>query len=980
MKPFYLKPLLAGVLLLLFIALQAQKNEETAHPTLVVKAVSMKQIPSLASQLADGTFIPATNQPGEVNPKRRDGNLAVPGKGLPNGPDPLWHPELKNPKPKGKEPILTFEAAAGNATPTDPTGAVGPDHFVNSWNSSFRIWDKSGNSLTPAASLATIFPGETAGDPIVMYDQIADRFIITEFTFQNGFLVAISQGSDPVNSGWYTWFFPTNSFPDYPKYSLWSDGYYITANKNSSTAGFSEVVFALERDAMLNGDPDAQMIGFPLPGITTSGFYSPLGFNVVGTEMPPAGNAPIVYMQDDVWSGVSSDHLKIWNINVDWETPGNSTISTAQEISVTPFDGLFDGGNFSNLPQPSGPDIDALQATIMYMANYRRFTDHNSVVLNFVVDLDGGDDHAGIRWYELRQDNDGDPWSIYQESTYSQPDGHSAFSGNMCIDAQGNIALAYTVVSNSQYPSLRYTGRLASDPLNQMIFAEESIAEGTSSDPSFRYGDYSQMTIDPEDDLTFWSIGEYFLGGPRRNHVGVFKLAPNLANDVGIVSIDEPVSGVLSANETITVTVRNYGFDDQANIPVTYQINDGDVITETFAGPVPANTTAQFSFATTADLSVPGAVYQIHTATALSTDENPDNDTLSAYVTHLFANDVGISSVVSPVSGTYLSDNESVTVTLVNSGVLDQTGFPVTFVLDNNTPVTEQFTGTLAGGSSMDFTFSNTADLSTIGDHLLEVYTGLNEDQNNANDTLSATIVNSLCQPQSDCSSGVTIYAVLLNGTLNTSGCDPNGYGDYTDLNLWAIEGWNDITIATLHGDVHVKMWVDMNDNFLFDTDEVIIEDYVIAPGQGSGNFSETISYLLPAGIAGEHMMRLKVNYLNPVPSDPCAQTVFGETEDYFINIGNATGLEEPTADNTKLELRTLTNNHFEAHISGLRNKQPVYVTVVNTQGKTLIYKKLQPDNGNASLGFNMSYAPKGVYLLKMGQHGNSKITRFVVQ
>jgi len=503
------------------ISLFAQKSEQIQKATLIQSADFMIEVPSIASQIASGQFIAGEEINKEVNPKKSGANKAVPGKGLPQGNDPLWQKQVQTNRIKGKEPILTFEAASANVTPTDPTGAVGPNHFINAWNSSFRIWDKEGNSLTPPAALGTILNGNM-GDPIVFYDQFADRFVITQF-YSNGFGMAVCQGSDPVNDGWYAYNFSTGStFPDYPKFSLWSDGYYITANKNSGSAGWSEVVYAAERDKMLTGDPSAVMLGFPLPGITTSGFYSPLGFNANGTTAPPAGDAPIVYMQDDSWSGVSTDHLKIWNINVNWASPGSSTISTAQTINTAPFDGLFDGGSFSNLPQPSGPDIDALQATIMYMAQYRRFTNYNTVVFNFVVDLDGGDDYAGIRWYELRQSNDGDPWEIYQEGTYSQPDGHSAFSGAICMDMNGNIGLAYTIVSNTMYPSLRFTGRFASDPLGTMTIEEESFANGTQSNPSYRYGDYSQMTVDPADEKTFWAIGEYFNGG-RKNQVGVFK-------------------------------------------------------------------------------------------------------------------------------------------------------------------------------------------------------------------------------------------------------------------------------------------------------------------------------------------------------------------------------------------------------------------------------------------------------------------------
>lgn len=501
----------------------SQNGAEAQKATLVLESQPMIEVPSIASQIENGTFKPAEDKPFEVNPKKWGKNIAVPGKGFPKGNDPLWDQQASATKTPGKAPSLVFEAASASATPTDPTGAVGPNHFINAWNTSFRIWDKAGNALVPAAALGTVLNGNL-GDPIVMYDRYADRFFISEF-YSNGFSVAVTQGPDPVNDGWYVYNWSTSSFPDYPKYSIWSDGYYITANKDQGSPGTSEVVFAIERDEMLAGNSSAQMIGFPLTDIVISGFYSPLGFNCNGPTLPPAGNAPIVYMQDDVWSGVSSDHLKIWNINVNWSSPGSSTISSPQEISVTAFDGLFDGGSFSNLPQPSGGDIDALQATIMYMAQYRRFGGYNSVVFNFVVDLDGNDDYAGIRWYELRQTNDGDPWSIYQEGTYSQPDGHSAFSGNMCMDASGNIALAYTSVSSSLYPALRYTGRFASDPLGVMTMTEEVIANGTTSDPATRYGDYSQMTIDPSDDVTFWSIGEVFFSG-RKNYVGVFQFAP----------------------------------------------------------------------------------------------------------------------------------------------------------------------------------------------------------------------------------------------------------------------------------------------------------------------------------------------------------------------------------------------------------------------------------------------------------------------
>jgi len=972
-----------SILILIFsITGFSQNAKQEQKATLIRQADFMVEVPSIAYQMANGTFKPAVDEKKEYNPKRRDANKAVPGKGFPKGDDPLWKKQSKSGKIKGKEPILTFQAASSGSTPTDPTGAVGPNHFVNAWNSSFRIWDKDGNPLTPAASLGTIFPGETAGDPIVMYDPFADRFVVTEFTFMNGFLVAVSQGPDPVNSGWYTYYFSTNSFPDYPKFSLWSDGYYITSNKNSWSAGSSEVVYAIERDKMLNGDTDAEMIGFPLPTISTNGFYSPLGFNVTGSEMPPPGNAPIVYMQDDSWSGVSTDHLKIWKINVDWDTPSNSTISNPEILNTQPFDGLFDGGSFSNLPQPSGPDLDALQATIMYMAQYRRFPDHNSVVFNFVVDLDGSDNLAGIRWYELRQDNDGDDWQIYQEGTYSQPDGHSAFSGNMCMDGQGNIALAYTTVSNSQFPSLRYTGRYAADPLNVMTIAEESYAEGTTSDPSTRYGDYSQMTIDPVDDITFWSIGEYFTGGPRKNQVGVFQIAADLASDVGITSIDTPQNGILGDSEPITVTIRNFGIDTQSNIPVYFQIDDGIVVSETYTGSITSNTNAQFTFTATGDFSETGATYHVIAGTNLNSDQNLSNDTISVMITHLYADDIGVTEISSPVSGPYLSSEEAVSATIENFGVNAQSDFNVSYILDNNPIVTEQVDGPLDAGATMFYTFAQTADLSVIGNHTLVVTTALPSDPNNENDFTLDTIANTLCQPELLCTQGVGFYEFHLGDINNVSGCDPNGYGNYTNLSTELEQGSvNNLTVTTEYGSVFVKVWIDFNDNFLFETDEIVVNDYEIAPGQNGGNYTEIMPLTIPANAAlGEHLMRAKTNYNEGVPSDPCEATIFGETEDYTVSIVLGTGIGMQSNESNKLILAQSVENHFTAIYHANNLKETLILTIHNMQGQTVIRNRVENVNGSYTFDFDMSFAQPGIYLLRLGSDDFGKVKRFIVK
>ena len=149
--------------------------------------------------------------------------------------------------------------------------------------------------------------------------------------------MAVSQGPDPINDGWYVYSWGTGS--DYQKLSIWTDAYYVTDNPPA--------LHALERDAMLAGDQSAQFVAFSLPGINGTGFRSPQAFNVTDDNLPAAGSAPIVFMADDGWAGVSSDHLKIWTADVDWDTPSNSSISSSpQEISTTPFISIFDGGGW----------------------------------------------------------------------------------------------------------------------------------------------------------------------------------------------------------------------------------------------------------------------------------------------------------------------------------------------------------------------------------------------------------------------------------------------------------------------------------------------------------------------------------------------------------------------------------------------------------------------------------------------------------
>lgn len=982
--------------LLFSLQLVAQKRE-TAGPAYIDSAMAVSVSPiSTRKMKAPSTEFKI------VNPRNRGINKVVPGKGLPKTQDAALQSKMGD--IPSKTPIFTFDAAVSRSTPTDPTGAAGPNHYVNGWNSAFSIFDKTGNQIVAPASLSSIggvFTNENLGDPIIVYDEFADRFLITQFSdTPESFLVAVSQTSDPVNGGWNTYRFPTNgALPDYPKISVWSDGYYVTTNKNSNTASTSQVVYVFERDKMLVGE-SAKVVSFPLPGVRTNGFYSPAGFHAMGGQLPPRGNAPIIFMQDDAWAGVSEDHLKFWNINIDWNTPNNSTIAESQELGtgngVSPFIATFDGGAFSNLSQPNdAPDVDVLQATMMYMTQYRRFPTYNAAVLNFVVDVDAtAAEHAGIRWYELRQPSNGGLWSVYQEGTYA-PDKSDRFSGSIGMDANGNIGLGFTVLDDSPerpiFPSIRYTGRYSSDPKGIMTVKEEVIVEGLSPDPSSRYGDYAHLTVDPADDLTFWHNGEYFDNPDRKNRVGVFKLAPDFTNDVGIVALVNPKNATLTSSETVTVTIRNFGVASQSNIPVSYSVDGGAVVTETYTGTIPGTSSVNFTFATQANLGTIGQTYEFTISTNLGVDENESNDSFTTTVKNLFAKDVGVTSIDAPKTGLNLTSSEEVTITIENFGGQAQSNIPVAYRLENNREISEVFPGTIPVGENAVYTFSQTANLSSSGRYIIFAETNLEGDQQISNDAKRKSVANLNCIPVgSDCSSfGDGISFFQLGSILNERIPCTNGYADYigfsTDLDR--SKGTYTVTVKTLFDnpqDEKFSMWIDLNDNGAFDDTEILITSQILPAANTPFSFDFTLPKDAPLG---QHLLRIRAGdtSFGGELNNPCSVMDFGSTHDYTVRIVDSTlDLDDFLLNEANLEIveqnpeakdgiyRVFLETQFD---------QPLRITVHNLLGQKMLENQVNKVTGQGYLyDFDMSYAASGAYLLRIGTRDVGIVKRFLVK
>ncbi len=469
---------------------------------------------------------------------------------------PLHQKINPNAKPSGLDPALQTRysnsgvaRAVGQSydgmgyssvNPPDPTMDVSANHVIQMINGSsgayFKIWDKTDGSVLMDQTYFDNFLGLPGGkgDPIVLYDQIADRWLMSEFANTGNKLhIAISVTDDPLGS-WHTYIFTTPDFPDYPKFAVWPDAYYVTTNEDDPA------VYALDRTKMLDGDATATSQRFTMPQVPTIGFQTATPVDLDGLLNPPVGTPGyIMRMVDDGWGvNINEDYLEIWEFDVDWDTPANSTLTGPDTLHTLPFDTDLCGyQSFSCIEQPNtNTNLDPLREVLMNRIHYRNFGSHASIVCTHVTDVDDTD-HAGVRWYELRDTMN---WSIYQQGTYS-PDTDSRWMASIAINEDGAIGLAYNVASENTFPSLRYTGRRTCDPLDIMSEMETSIIEGSSHNGSNRYGDYAQMSADPTTG-DFWFTGEYNASTQWSTRIASFNLTscfPTVAFTSNSTTTDE---------------------------------------------------------------------------------------------------------------------------------------------------------------------------------------------------------------------------------------------------------------------------------------------------------------------------------------------------------------------------------------------------------------------------------------------------------
>lgn len=396
--------------------------------------------------------------------------------------------------------------------PPDTVGAVGATQYVQWVNTYFAVFDKSTGAIaagfpkpgnTPWAGFGGGCQTNNDGDPIVQYDKLANRWILTQFSVSTlPYLqcVAVSTTSDATGSYYrYAFSYGNTQFNDYPKLGVWPDGYYISYNifNNAQTFAGSKVC-AFDRAKMLAGDPTATQQCFQL----STSYGGLLPSDLDGVTAPPAGS-PNFFMN------FGSNSLNLWKFHADFANPASATFTGPTNIPVAAFNAACSGGG-TCIPQPGTSNkLDSLADRLMYRLAYRNRGGVESLLVNQSVTV--GTKRTGItsvRWYEVRTPN-GTP-TVFQQGTLGTADGIHRWMGSIAMDKLGDIALGYSASSSSVAPSIRYTGRLATDALGTM--QTENILQvggGSQTGNLHRWGDYSAMTVDPVDDCTFWYTTEY---------------------------------------------------------------------------------------------------------------------------------------------------------------------------------------------------------------------------------------------------------------------------------------------------------------------------------------------------------------------------------------------------------------------------------------------------------------------------------------
>jgi PKD repeat protein len=816
-----------------FVAAQDQPQSPSIIKTGVYYGLSapLRDLPVLTD--AEFQHMVQRGEQRMLNRKLKERHYPYSGTALPNGPDPVWQQEMGKIL-STKTPTVNFSGQASPYYPPDACGSVGPTYFMQTINTVYTIYNKATGAIAAGpTNLNLLFSGVTGseyndGDPVCLYDEQANRWVVAEFSISGSndyMLVAVSATSDPTGT-WHKYSFDVADMPDYPKFGIWQDGYYMGTNNTSGND-----IYVFQRSQMLNG-LTAQMVGFDNPWrpTTIDGFMCVPPVDNDGAFAPAGSPGLFITINDDAIAG-GTDQLWVYELAVNWTTPSSSTFTRSQQINVPAFDSNF-GTDWDNIKQlGTTRELDAIPMVIMNAPQYRNFGTYQTLVCCHTVDVDNTD-HAGVRWYELRRSSGS--WTLRQSGTYA-PDGNSRWMGSLALNANGQLGLGYSVSSSTMYPGIRYCGQSAtaySAGNGVLDISEEVIQNGSSSQTAYnRWGDYSCISVDPSNNNTFWFTTEY--GGSRQTKIAAFEFAA------------PPLTAAFSGSPVNVCTGGQVTYTDQSlGSPTSWNW--------TFPGGTPAASSVQNPVVT---YSTPG----VYDAT-LIVGNGVTTDTLikTTYIT--------VADITANFTGSPTTINVGNTVTFTDNTNCNPTSWNWSF--PGGTPATST--------SQNPVVTYNTVGVYSV---TLVATNASGSDTETKTNYITVSVV-----PISYCTSMGTTYTnewiarVAFNTFINPSGAA--GYSDFTGMNVSMTPGGS-VSVTLTPGFAgatyreYFRVWIDYNK----DGDFLDANETVFAPAGSKVAVSGT--FTVPAGLTGSTRMRVSMKY-GAAPSS-CETFAYGEVEDYTV-------------------------------------------------------------------------------------------------
>ncbi len=648
--------------------------------------------------------------------------------------------------------------------PPDSMADVGTNQIVVCVNGRIRTFNKQGAAdgaldTTTDNFFASVLGGSSTSDPRVRFDRLSGHWFITMITVNtpNFVLIAVSSGPTITSTSSFTFYSfqadPKN-FGDYDTLGVDANALYIGVNVFTTASFVNTTGFVVNKANLLKGTLTITTFGSLISGRGPSkhGPFTPQGVN----NDDPAATQGYFIGVDAATFGT----LVVRRIS----NPGGTPSISANILVTVPATGNPLGG-VPALGGSQGLDDldDRLFATQMHQGNL--WTAHNMEVdATGAANSSGGRD--GSRWYELTNMT-GTP-TLVQSGTLFDPaasNPRSFWIPSCAMSGQGHMALGCSVAGNNEYAEIATAGRFATDPAGTLQSPTTAVTSSStynigSQNNRYRWGDFSVTTVDPGDDMTFWTVQEYCNANNSWGVQVIKLLAPPPATPVGS-SPSTVTQG--AANVSVVITGSAAGgagfFDPGTNFPnhISASVNGGQVTVDSVTYNNPTNITAILTIAGNA------------TAGARTiTVTNPDGQSATS------------SSGILTIAGVISPTNQPPTLAAISNRTINA-GTTLTVTNVAGDPDGDQLTFSLGAGSATNATLNATNGLfiwtpmqSQAGTNFFNVIaTDNGSPPLSATQTFAVTVIATNTPPALAPVANRTIHA-LMTLTITNSASDPD--------------------------------------------------------------------------------------------------------------------------------------------------------------------------------------------------------------